>query len=107
MYRIRVSLIIITCIVTIILAVLVDRKGNVYMGCLTSNHAIPRSYIYFLFFEFGRKRSRVCEHGWLVMTVWFTKINNNYVYFNYSCCSRKKVCRQFCKNDLKLINLYL
>ena len=66
MYRIRVSLIIITCIVTIILAVLVDRKGNVYMGCLTSNHAIPRSYIfYFLFFEFGRKGSRVREHGWL------------------------------------------
>ena len=47
MYRIRVSLIIITCIVTIILAVLVDRKGNVYMGCLTSNHAIPRSYIFY------------------------------------------------------------
>ena len=52
MYRIRVSLIIITCIVTIILAVLVDRKGNVYMGCLTSNHAIPRSYVYFFFFFF-------------------------------------------------------
>ena len=76
MYRIRVSLIIITSIVTIILAVLVDRKGNVYIPghcghCLTtvtSNHAIPRSYTYFLFFiffEFGRKGSRVREHGWL------------------------------------------
>ena len=54
MYRIRVSLIIITCIVTIILAVLVDRKGIVYMGCLI-----------FIFFEFGRKGSRVREHGWL------------------------------------------